>query len=34
MIGATWNIRNLGCPGHKQAIINYILDHKIEFIGF
>jgi hypothetical protein len=34
MIGATWNTRSLGHPGRKQAITNFILDHKIEFIGF
>jgi exonuclease III len=34
MIGATWNIRSLGRPGRKQAITEFIAEHKIEFIGF
>ena len=33
MIGATWNSRSLARPGRKQAIADFILDHKIEFIG-
>jgi hypothetical protein len=34
MIGATWNIRSLAKPGRKQAIIDFMSEHKIEFIGF
>ena len=34
MIGATWNTRSLGRPGRKQAVADFILEHKIEFVGF
>ena len=34
MIGATWNSRSLARPGRKQAIADFIHDHKVEFIGF
>jgi hypothetical protein len=33
MIGATWNIRSLAKPGRKQIIIDFMSEHKIEFIG-
>ena len=33
MIGAIWNIRGTGKAGHKQALADLILDHKLEFVG-
>jgi hypothetical protein len=33
MIGETWKIRSLAKQGQKQAIIDFMSEHKIEFIG-
>ena len=33
MIGEIWNIRGTGKPGQKQALADFIRNHKLEFIG-
>jgi exonuclease III len=33
MIGASWNIRSLNKPGHKQALHDAISEFKFDFIG-
>ena len=33
MIGGIWNIRGTGKPSRKQALADFIRNHKLEFIG-
>jgi exonuclease III len=34
MIGATWNVRGLNKRGKLQCITDFVVENKLDFVGF